>query len=84
MANVLVEEQYLQDIADSIRDKNGSSDTYTPAQMSGAIMLISGGGGGEFDTPEVDQNTLIFSSTYMQLNMQQSDLHFLHKTLTIS
>ena len=43
MAKVLVTEQYLTDIADAIRAKLGVSDTYTPAQMAGAIATISGG-----------------------------------------
>lgn len=37
MAKVIVTEQYLSDIADAIREKLGVSDTYTPAQMAGAI-----------------------------------------------
>ena len=37
MSNVLVDDSYLEDIADSIRNKNGSQDTYTPSQMSAAI-----------------------------------------------
>ena len=40
MAQVLVTESYLDDIADAIRDKTGSEDTYTPAQMAGAIEDI--------------------------------------------
>ena len=40
MAQVLVTESYLNDIADAIREKNGSEDTYTPAQMAGAIEGI--------------------------------------------
>lgn len=44
MANVLVQESSLQDIADAIRAKNGSQNTYTPAQMAAAILAISGGG----------------------------------------
>ena len=40
MAQVLVTESYLDDIADAIREKNGSEDTYTPAQMAGAIEDI--------------------------------------------
>jgi len=43
MAKVIVTEQYLSDIADAIRAKLGVSDTYTPAQMAGAIATISGG-----------------------------------------
>lgn len=40
MAQVLVTESYLDDIADAIRDKTGSEDTYTPGQMAGAINGI--------------------------------------------
>lgn len=40
MAQVLVTESYLDDIADAICEKNGSEDTYTPAQMAGAIEDI--------------------------------------------
>ena len=42
MAKVIVTEQYLTDIADAIRAKLGVSDTYTPAQMAGAIEGIGG------------------------------------------
>lgn len=45
MAKVLVTEDYLSNIADAIRYKSGSSDTYTPADMAQAIMDIDGGGG---------------------------------------
>ncbi len=48
MANVLVAEESLQAIADAIREKNGLTDTYTPAQMAPAILEISGGGIGEY------------------------------------
>lgn len=44
MANVLVQESSLQDIADAIRSKNGTQNTYKPAQMADAIEAISGGG----------------------------------------
>ena len=44
MAKVLVTEQNLQDIANSIRGKNGSSATYKPGQMSAAIDAIPSGG----------------------------------------
>lgn len=46
MAKVLVTESYLSDIADSIREKLGTEDTYKPGEMSAAIDEISGGGGG--------------------------------------
>lgn len=43
MARVLVNESNLQNIADAIRAKNGSSDTYLPSQMASAISNISAG-----------------------------------------
>ena len=43
MAQVLVNESSLEDIADAIRDKNGSSTTYQPAQMAAAIRSIPTG-----------------------------------------
>ena len=44
MARGIITTQYLSDIADAIRAKLGVSDTYTPAQMAGAISSISGEG----------------------------------------
>ena len=44
MTKVLVTEQNLQNIADSIRGKNGSAATYKPGQMSAAIDAIPTGG----------------------------------------
>ena len=44
MANKLYEESAIQAIANSIRAKNGSSDTYTVAEMAAAIDEIPTGG----------------------------------------
>lgn len=47
MANpVVVLDDTLYDIADAIRSKNGSSDTYKPSEMPSAITAIPSGGGG--------------------------------------
>jgi hypothetical protein len=43
MANKLYEEQYIQNIANSIRAKNGSNSTYTLSQMATAIDNIPTG-----------------------------------------
>lgn len=43
MANVLVNENSLSDIADAIRSKKGVSTTYKPSEMADAISSISGG-----------------------------------------
>lgn len=40
---VIINESNLQNIADAIRAKNGSSDTYLPSQMATAISNISVG-----------------------------------------
>lgn len=45
MGKVLIEESNLQAIADSIRAKNGTQETYLPSEMPTAIDSISGGGG---------------------------------------
>lgn len=51
MANVLVEEQSLQNIADAIRAKNGLTDKYKPGEMADAILDLSTGGGSGDATP---------------------------------
>ena len=58
MAKVLVSESNLTNIANAIRSKNGSSNTYTPAQMGPAILAIPTGGG---------------SSTLWNINITQSE-----------
>ena len=40
MGKVLVTDSYLTDIADAIREKNGSEDTYLPSAMADAISAI--------------------------------------------
>jgi hypothetical protein len=47
MAKVLINETSLSGIADAIRAKNGSSETYKPSEMAAAIEAIEAGGGGE-------------------------------------
>jgi hypothetical protein len=42
----LVSRQAMQDIADAIRTKNGSEETYKPSEMADAIRGIEGGGEG--------------------------------------
>lgn len=45
MSQVLVTEDYLEDIADAIRAKNGLLAQYKPSQMAAAIEAIPTGGG---------------------------------------
>lgn len=56
MANVFVDESSLQDIADAIRDKLETADTYKPGEMSAAIETIPTGGITPSGTIEVTSN----------------------------
>lgn len=56
MANKITNTRYYQEIADAIRAKNKSADTYTPAEMAAAIADIPTGGG----VVEAPENDVIF------------------------
>lgn len=56
MAVVAISDSILTDIADAIRSKNGTENTYKPAQMPDAIEAISGGGITPTGTIEITQN----------------------------
>ena len=43
MKRGLINPQYLSDIANAIREKNGSTTTYTPAEFAPAIRALNGG-----------------------------------------
>ena len=62
MAKVLVNESSLTGIADAIRGKNGSTDTYKPSQMAAAITAISGGG------PDIPEEAFVISGDCNYLN----------------
>lgn len=44
MAKITTDSQHYHDIADAIREKNGTENTYKPSQMASAIEAIAGGG----------------------------------------
>ena len=61
----------FSDIADAIRNKNGSSNTYTPAQMPAAIAAIPTGGGSyqsKTVSPSISQQTVTADSGYDALS----------------
>lgn len=68
MASVVVNDEYLSDIADAIRAKTGTQDTYKPSQMADAISSISGG-----ITPtgtiQITQNGTVDVSQYASANV---------------
>lgn len=57
MAKGLVEQSTMTAIADAIRAKNGTEDTYTPAQMADAIT--SGGGDSVYTSPISHKGTYL-------------------------
>lgn len=46
MADVLIKSESMTNIANAIREKLNTSDTYLPSEMPDAILSIEGGGGG--------------------------------------
>ena len=53
MATVIIDDANLRNIANAIREKSGSTDTYKPSDMSQAILdIVSGGGEIQFIIPE--------------------------------
>ena len=63
MAKVLVNESSLTGIADAIRGKNGSTDTYKPSQMAAAITAISGAA-----EPVIEALSVTSNGTYTASN----------------
>ena len=63
MAKVLVNESSLTGIADAIRGKNGSTDTYKPSEMAAAITAISGGA-----EPVIEALSVTSNGTYTASN----------------
>lgn len=78
MSNVLVEESSLRGIADAIREKNGSEETYTPSQMARAVSDIPTGIPGELDDvpTENSDNAAKSGGIYTALQGKQNTLTF--------
>lgn len=52
MAQKLYEESSIQAIANAIRSKNGTTDTYKTSEMADAILVLDGGNAGGYNIPE--------------------------------
>ena len=82
MANVLVEEQYLQNIAGAIRTKGNTQDTYTPAQMASAIINLPSGS--SFATPTKINEVLAIPQSLIVATIVQEESVSDSKILTVS
>lgn len=71
MANtpVAILDDTMTDIADAIRGKNGSSDTYKPSEMPAAITAIPSGGGGDNNWADVmrGDSTSLYDNSVTEL-----------------
>lgn len=54
MANVVINDTHLNNIAAAIREKNGLTDTYKPNEMAAAIRAIESSGGSDTPTSSID------------------------------
>lgn len=61
MANVIISDAHLTDIADAIRSKNGTENAYKPREMAAAITAIEvgSGGDGECSGLHIPEETLV-------------------------
>lgn len=66
MANVLVNDASLQDIADAIREKNGTEETYKPAEMGNAVRAIQSGGAVDESVWVEDDSEIVINITCYQ------------------
>ena len=73
MSKKLYEENSIKAIADAIRGKNGSTDTYKPAAMAAAITAIETGGG---DQPQLNTPTISITEDTLTITPNKNNGNF--------
>lgn len=73
MANVLVNDTSLTAIGNAIREKNGETTLYKPAEMATAIQALATGGGGELKTVAVYQGNVTYSRQNTEFTIQNDN-----------
>ena len=73
MSKKLYEENSIKAIADAIRSKNGSTDTYKLAEMSAAITAIETGGG---DQPQLNTPTISITEDTLTITPNKNNGNF--------
>ena len=75
MANVLVEETSLSNIASAIREKSGGSATYKPGEMAAAISNLPIGGGSSDNENLIVQRPTNTNVTYVNHEIESIGNH---------
>lgn len=73
MANVLVNDTSLTAIGNAIREKNGETTLYKPAEMATAIQALATGGGGELKTIAVYQGNVTYHTSSSKFTIQNDN-----------
>lgn len=73
MANVLVNESSLTAIGNAIREKNGETTLYKPAEMATAIQALTTGGGGEIKVISASQGSVTLNNSTGNLTISNEN-----------
>lgn len=86
MAIMIIDDKHLEDIADAIRGKNGTTDTYKPREMADAITALSSGGGTSGDAvanyPKITNVLHYTANDFEYYGPNSSRVHFKVGSLT--
>lgn len=84
MANVLVEETSLSNIASAIRVKNGSTAVYKPGEMAAAITNLPTGGGGSGSSDNEDSLVMGTLTNYENTRVTKIKDYCFYNSITLA